>query len=195
MAGGYGQVIVKRILISMSHRQQRKSVQRARRKPAQALGNPRKQPAPRSWRRPRLRRFTAKQQDRFTELYKTHTAWANALVVRRGIADCNPVVNDAMRKAFAIFDARRKTFTGLLKYFLRWEILTYLRRHYRRLKNTEHLPENYDVVDVGQLAQASFVELREELNLAMAELSPEDQSLIRSKYFEGLSLDEISNRY
>ena len=51
------------------------------------------------------------------------------------------------------------------------------------------------MVDVGQLAQASFVELREELNLAMAELSPEDQSLIRSKYFEGLSLDEISNRY
>ena len=176
-----------------------KSVKRTRRKPVRALGkcknNPSKRRAPRSWRRRRLRRFTAKQQDRFTELYKTHTAWSNALVVRRGIADSNPVVNDAMRKAFAIFDARRKTFTGLLKYFLRWEMLTYLRRHYRRLKNTEHLPENYDVVDVGQLTQASLLELCEEVELAMAELSPKDQSLIYSKYFEGLSLDEISNRY
>jgi DNA-directed RNA polymerase specialized sigma24 family protein len=138
------------------------------------------------------REFTAAEEAMFYQYYEENFGWGLGAAIRYGLFDPESVVSEALRKAMIRFDPKVGKFTAFFGHILFCD----LDREYCQKCASRGLfapmPEGFEPVDHAALEYARRRELRDLLQVAVAQLSPQDQHLYHLMYERELSLDEIA---
>lgn len=138
--------------------------------------------------------FTAEEERQFEHLYKEHWPWAFNQASNFGVSDPEIVASEALRKALLAYDPNKGQFRPFLKVILLWECLSAFRREARLRERLQPLPDDFEPPDERVSRQIFLRELREEIELALKNLSPEDRNLILLIYEENFKYKQIAEQ-
>lgn len=140
------------------------------------------------------RPFTRQEEDRFTALVCENLPWARNYARTFKISDAESAVFTALAKALRLFDPAKGSFASVLRCLLYWELISMIRSDVRWRSLFVPLGEDFEFGDEAASAQMDRYLQRDWLAAALAQLSDAEQELIRLKYEQGLTLEEIIAR-
>lgn len=109
--------------------------------------------------------------------------------------DSLDVTQDVFIKAYQKIDSFRATgsFKAWLLRIARNEGVDWTRRHARERNLEELVPEKHPAIDAPQVSDVTRREHREQLMRSVSNLNPSQRQAVVLRYFEGMSIREISS--
>jgi RNA polymerase sigma factor (sigma-70 family) len=138
------------------------------------------------------REFTAAEEAMFCKYYEENFGWGLFVATRYRTFDPELVVVEALRKAMVRFEPEAGEFRTFFGHVLVCDLGRDYLRKLRGIGLFVPMPEGFEPVDQAAVEFARRQEQRDLLQVAVAQLSPQDQHLYHLMYERELSLDEIA---
>lgn len=134
--------------------------------------------------------FSASEEQRFTDLYHQHFGWAEWRARKWGAFDSESTASKALLRTMFRHNPALGGFRTLLFIILRGECVSQWRK---KMINWVSIEDALEEVEAASSFGTGADELADELEFLLSLLSPQEQLLVRLKYLEGFSYEEIIN--